>query len=113
MTDNGHGISTDNFEALCLKHYTSKIQEFEDLLSVETFGFRGEALSSLCALSKLSVTTCERDDPVGWKLEYDHHGKLVQQIKYSRQVKNHQLIKLTNQMKYSFFSTKIYSQEQQ
>jgi DNA mismatch repair protein PMS2 len=113
VTDNGQGISTDNFEALCLKHYTSKIQEFEDLLSVETFGFRGEALSSLCALSKLSVTTCERDDPVGWKLEYDHHGKLVQQIKYSRQVITYQQIKLMNQIKDSFFSNKKYSQEQQ
>lgn len=54
--------------------------------NVETFGFRGEALSSLCALSNLSVTTCEQGQPVGWKLEYDSHGRLCKQSQYSRQV---------------------------
>ena len=88
VNDDGYGITQDNFENLCLKHYTSKIEEFEDLLNVQTFGFRGEALSSLCALSTLSVTTCEKGSKIGWKLEYDHHGKLIKQIQYSRQVKN-------------------------
>ncbi|XP_057367591.1 mismatch repair endonuclease PMS2-like [Daphnia carinata] len=85
VSDDGSGISPSNFENLCLKHYTSKIEEFEDLLSVQTFGFRGEALSSLCALSTLSVTTCEKSKNIGWKLEYDSHGKLVKQVQYSRQ----------------------------
>ena len=70
VTDDGSGIAPSNFENLCLKHYTSKIEEFEDLLNVQTFGFRGEALSSLCALSALSVTTCEKESKIGWKLEY-------------------------------------------
>lgn len=70
VSDDGYGISPSNFENLCLKHYTSKIEEFEDLLSVQTFGFRGEALSSLCALSTLGVTTCEKGNTIGWKLEY-------------------------------------------
>ena len=86
VSDNGHGISEANFENLCLKHYTSKLEQFDDLLSVETFGFRGEALSSLCALSKLTVTTCEKNQTSGWKIEYDSHGKLIQYTKYSRQV---------------------------
>ncbi|KAG8145658.1 hypothetical protein E2320_012142 [Naja naja] len=51
VSDNGYGVEEDNFEGLTLKHYTSKIQDFSDLINVETFGFRGEALSSLCALS--------------------------------------------------------------
>ncbi|XP_012878853.1 PREDICTED: mismatch repair endonuclease PMS2 [Dipodomys ordii] len=51
VSDNGCGVEEGNFEGLALKHHTSKIQEFADLTQVETFGFRGEALSSLCALS--------------------------------------------------------------
>lgn len=50
VSDNGCGVEEENFEGLTLKHHTSKIQEFADLTQVETFGFRGEALSSLCAL---------------------------------------------------------------
>lgn len=50
VNDNGHGVEPHNFEALTLKHHTSKLRHFSDLTSVETFGFRGEALSSLCAL---------------------------------------------------------------
>ena len=51
VSDNGSGVSEDNFEALTLKYHTSKIKDFSDLeVGVATFGFRGEALSSLCAL---------------------------------------------------------------
>lgn len=50
VNDNGFGVEPHNFEALTLKHHTSKLRDFSDLTSVETFGFRGEALSSLCAL---------------------------------------------------------------
>jgi len=50
VSDNGCGVEEENFEGLTLKHHTSKIQDFADLTQVETFGFRGEALSSLCAL---------------------------------------------------------------
>ena len=39
------------------KHHTSKLADFSDLDSVSTFGFRGEALSSLCAVGKLSMFT--------------------------------------------------------
>ena len=86
VSDNGQGIAEANFESLCLKHYTSKLQEFEDLPNVETFGFRGEALSSLCALSKLTVSTCEKGRTIGSKLEFDSHGKLISNTKHSRQV---------------------------
>ena len=50
VADNGCGVEPENFQGLCLKHHTSKLQDFSDLASVATFGFRGEALSSLCAL---------------------------------------------------------------
>ena len=50
VVDNGSGVLPENFAALALKHHTSKLNVFADLVRVETFGFRGEALSSLCAL---------------------------------------------------------------
>ncbi|XP_019640995.1 PREDICTED: mismatch repair endonuclease PMS2-like isoform X4 [Branchiostoma belcheri] len=85
VVDNGSGVEESNFEGLTLKHHTSKLQDFSDLTSVETFGFRGEALSSLCALSDLSITTCHKDAHVGTKLVYDHNGKLIQKAPCARQ----------------------------
>lgn len=62
---------------LALKHYTSKLSTYDDLDSLRTFGFRGEALSSLCALSNFHITTARAGDaPRGTKLEYDISGKL-------------------------------------
>ena len=49
VIDNGSGVQEKNFEALTVEHATSKLRQFSDLFSIETFGFRGEALLSLCA----------------------------------------------------------------
>lgn len=77
VQDNGTGISPENHESLALKHYTSKLSTYSDLSTLETFGFRGEALSSLCALSKFTVVTClQSDAPRGSKLEFETSGKL-------------------------------------
>ena len=51
-----------------------------------TFGFRGEALSSLCALGKLTVETRTKDEPVGTHLEFEHSGVVANQTKIARQV---------------------------
>jgi DNA mismatch repair protein PMS2 len=60
-----------------LKHYTSKLNSYDDLSSLQTFGFRGEALSSLCALSKFHIiTTRASEGPKGTKLEFEQSGKL-------------------------------------
>jgi DNA mismatch repair protein PMS2 len=72
-----------------LKHYTSKISKFEDLEEVATFGFRGEALSSLCALANLTVTTSTAaQSPTGYRMEYDANGKLVSKQSIARSVRN-------------------------
>ena len=77
VQDNGRGIAPEDFETIALKHYTSKLSNYEDLASLDTFGFRGEALSSLCALSKFNIITARADDgPVGKKLEFEESGKL-------------------------------------
>ncbi|GAB7359187.1 hypothetical protein MBLNU230_g5254t1 [Neophaeotheca triangularis] len=77
VQDNGKGISPDDYETVALKHHTSKLSSYEDLTGLDTFGFRGEALSSLCALSKFFITTARADDGArGKKLEFESSGKL-------------------------------------
>ena len=77
VQDNGIGISSDNYETIALKHHTSKLSSYDDLSSLQTFGFRGEALSSLCALSKFSVTTARaKEAPKGTRLDFEISGKL-------------------------------------
>ncbi|XP_073399173.1 mismatch repair endonuclease PMS2 [Dendrobates tinctorius] len=85
VSDNGCGVEEQNFEGLTLKHHTSKLQDFSDLLSVETFGFRGEALSSLCALSDLSIFTCHKSAKVGTRLVFDQNGKIIKKSPLPRQ----------------------------
>ncbi|XP_063850292.1 mismatch repair endonuclease PMS2-like isoform X2 [Scylla paramamosain] len=86
VSDNGRGVEEHDFEGLTLKHHTSKIQDFGDVVGVKTFGFRGEALSSLCALSDLTITTRHGSSDVATKLTYDHNGKLISRAATSRQV---------------------------
>ncbi|KAG8948328.1 hypothetical protein FRC04_009824 [Tulasnella sp. 424] len=78
VIDNGSGISKENYEGLALKHHTSKLANFEDLTIVRSFGFRGEALSSICALSESVVftTATASEAPMGTVLEMERSGKL-------------------------------------
>jgi DNA mismatch repair protein PMS2 len=77
VQDNGAGISPDDYETIALKHYTSKLSSYDDLSSLQTFGFRGEALSSLCALSHFHVVTARpADGPRGTRLAFEQSGKL-------------------------------------
>jgi DNA mismatch repair protein PMS2 len=77
VQDNGSGIAPHNYESIALKHYTSKLSTYDDLSELQTFGFRGEALSSLCALSRFSVVTCtQQEAPRATRLEFETSGKL-------------------------------------
>lgn len=77
VQDNGSGVAPANYESIALKHHTSKLSSYEDIGSLETFGFRGEALASLCALSTVSITTCVAADvPKGSRLAFEASGKL-------------------------------------
>lgn len=77
VSDNGSGIAESNFEGITAKHHTSKLKEFSDLESIKTFGFRGEALSSLCALSNVTITTRHSSCEHGHKLVFDHDGAII------------------------------------
>ncbi|KAI5121002.1 hypothetical protein M0805_000463 [Coniferiporia weirii] len=79
VIDNGSGIAPEDFDFVAMKHCTSKLSTFEDLSAVQTFGFRGEALSSLCALSErvTITTTTAKEAPMGTVLELDRFGKVT------------------------------------
>lgn len=76
VIDNGCGVRQEDFIGLTRKHHTSKLADFEDLVSVETFGFRGEALSSLCAVGNLEITTRHETDEMATRLVYDANGEV-------------------------------------
>ncbi|CAK1556127.1 unnamed protein product [Leptosia nina] len=86
VSDNGSGVTEDNFSALTLKYHTSKLSDYSDLLGVSSFGFRGEALSSLCSLASLTITTRHGSSEYATKIEYDHKGHITSKTRCSRQV---------------------------
>src|SRR6201981_428005 len=69
ITDNGCGMVRDDAMLACERHATSKIKNAEDLLSVATLGFRGEALPSIASVSRLRLETRAADDPAGTVIE--------------------------------------------
>ncbi|KAK6937391.1 DNA mismatch repair protein, S5 domain 2-like [Dillenia turbinata] len=86
VIDNGCGISPNNFKVLALKYHTSKLTDFPDLQSLTTFGFRGEALSSLCALGNLTVETRTRNESIATHLTFDHLGLITAEKKMARKI---------------------------
>jgi DNA mismatch repair protein MutL len=76
VLDDGHGMSHDDALLAFERHATSKLRTVEDLLSIATLGFRGEALPSMAAVSRLLLETRVQEEPEGTRVEFAG-GKLV------------------------------------
>ncbi|MBJ8554257.1 DNA mismatch repair endonuclease MutL [Acinetobacter bereziniae] len=77
IIDNGRGIHPEDLALSVTRHATSKIQSAEDLHAIVSLGFRGEALASIAAVSRLTLTSSQDDSGVGYQLEvngtaFDH-----------------------------------------
>lgn len=78
VTDNGTGISQEYYEGIGLRHYTSKIDDLSSLENLETYGFRGEAMSSLCSLAgEVRVITRTKDDAKATRLTFNRNGGII------------------------------------
>ena len=69
ITDDGHGIDKDDLLNALKRHATSKISETEDLFSINSFGFRGEALPSIASISKFTLTSRTSESENAWSVE--------------------------------------------
>src|SRR5712672_1832821 len=76
ITDNGCGMVRDDAMLAFERHATSKIKDTEDLLSVATLGFRGEALPSIASVARLHLETRAQEEPAGTVIEING-GKMI------------------------------------
>ncbi len=75
VTDDGHGMPAEDAELALERHTTSKISTYEDIEQLLTRGFRGEALASIAAVSRLEILTHHRDEVAGYRIKVEG-GKL-------------------------------------
>ncbi len=82
VIDDGTGMSPQDAKTAFLRHATSKLSEIEDLNSLHTFGFRGEALASIAAVSEVSLKTRRELDQMGFEVRFAE-SKLIYESEVS------------------------------
>ncbi|WP_171406692.1 DNA mismatch repair endonuclease MutL [Acinetobacter guerrae] len=80
IIDNGDGIHPDDLPLAVMRHATSKIQTAEDLHAIVSLGFRGEALASIAAVSRLTVVSSQNEDGIGYQVEVNGTAFEHQQV---------------------------------
>jgi DNA mismatch repair protein MutL len=71
VTDDGEGMTAEDARLALQRHTTSKIESVEDLFALHTFGFRGEALASLAAVSRMKISTRREEELAGVELQVE------------------------------------------
>jgi DNA mismatch repair protein MutL len=79
VSDDGSGMTREDAELALDRHATSKLRKFNDLQQISTFGFRGEALPSIAAVSRLSLSTRPKDADQGWTIQLEGGHQLSAQ----------------------------------
>ncbi|CAH2070826.1 unnamed protein product [Thlaspi arvense] len=86
VSDDGHGIRCEDLPILCERHTTSKLTKYEDLFSLSSMGFRGEALASMTYVAHVTVTTITKGQIHGYRVSYrdgvmEHEPKACAAVK--------------------------------
>ena len=76
VTDNGSGMDKEDAEMSIIRHATSKISTVDNIFHISSLGFRGEALASIAAVSKCTLTTRQKDNSEGIQLDIES-GKIT------------------------------------
>ena len=77
IVDNGCGMSNDDAHLCFVKHATSKINSLDDLSSISSFGFRGEALASISSISHVTLVTKQQNQDLGVKIDFPQENQQI------------------------------------
>ncbi|GAY56958.1 hypothetical protein CUMW_175770 [Citrus unshiu] len=91
VSDDGHGIRYEDLPILCERHTTSKLSKYEDLQSIKSMGFRGEALASMTYVGHVTVTTITKGHLHGYRVSY-RDGVMENEPKACAAVKGTQIM---------------------